>query len=64
MTFKRECLKLKNDNNRGNQVGGGNAPANVYAVGHAGTTAMLLSYSILVPIEVLYPLHLAPKLIS
>ncbi|GJZ77001.1 putative reverse transcriptase domain-containing protein [Tanacetum coccineum] len=35
--FKRECPKLKNNNNRGNQVGGGNAPANVYAVGHAGT---------------------------
>ncbi|GKE78924.1 putative reverse transcriptase domain-containing protein [Tanacetum coccineum] len=34
---KRECLKLKNNNNRGNQVGGGNAPAQVYAVGHAGT---------------------------
>ncbi|GJV15615.1 putative reverse transcriptase domain-containing protein [Tanacetum coccineum] len=36
-TFKRECPKLKNNNNRGNQVGGGNAPAKVYAVGHAGT---------------------------
>ncbi|GKF66887.1 hypothetical protein Tco_0193404, partial [Tanacetum coccineum] len=24
-------------NNRGNQVGGGNAPAKVYVVGHAGT---------------------------
>ncbi|GJT23647.1 putative reverse transcriptase domain-containing protein [Tanacetum coccineum] len=35
--FKRECLKLNNNNNRGNQVGGGNAPAKVYAVGHAGT---------------------------
>ncbi|GJU02922.1 putative reverse transcriptase domain-containing protein [Tanacetum coccineum] len=35
--FKRECPKLKNNNNRGNQVGGGNAPAKVYAVGHAGT---------------------------
>ncbi|GJZ82267.1 putative reverse transcriptase domain-containing protein [Tanacetum coccineum] len=34
--FKRECPKLKN-NNRGNQVGGDNAPAKVYAVGHAGT---------------------------
>ncbi|GJX35168.1 putative reverse transcriptase domain-containing protein [Tanacetum coccineum] len=34
--FKRECPKLKNNNNRGNQVGGGNAPAKVYAVGHAG----------------------------
>ncbi|GJZ35248.1 putative reverse transcriptase domain-containing protein [Tanacetum coccineum] len=35
--FKRECPKLKNKNNRGNEVGGGNAPAKVYAVGHAGT---------------------------
>ncbi|GJS80146.1 putative reverse transcriptase domain-containing protein [Tanacetum coccineum] len=35
--FKRECLKLKNNNNWGNQVGGGKAPAKVYAVGHAGT---------------------------
>ncbi|GKE77018.1 putative reverse transcriptase domain-containing protein, partial [Tanacetum coccineum] len=34
--FKRECPKLKN-NNRGNQVRGGNAPAKVYAVGHART---------------------------
>ncbi|GKF59894.1 putative reverse transcriptase domain-containing protein, partial [Tanacetum coccineum] len=34
--FKRECLKLKN-NNRGNQGGNGNAPAKVYVVGHAGT---------------------------
>ncbi|GJW44818.1 putative reverse transcriptase domain-containing protein [Tanacetum coccineum] len=35
--FKGECPKLKNNNNRGNEVGGGNAPAKVYAVGHAGT---------------------------
>ncbi|GKC35742.1 hypothetical protein Tco_1048126 [Tanacetum coccineum] len=35
--FKRECPKLKNNNNCGNQVGGGNALAKVYAVGHAGT---------------------------
>nr|GEW45267.1 hypothetical protein [Tanacetum cinerariifolium] len=34
--FKRECLKLKN-NNHGNQGGNGNAPAKVYTVGHAGT---------------------------
>ncbi|GJS07284.1 putative reverse transcriptase domain-containing protein [Tanacetum coccineum] len=34
--FKRECPKLKN-NNRGNPVGNGNAPAKVCAVGHAGT---------------------------
>ncbi|GJU82222.1 putative reverse transcriptase domain-containing protein [Tanacetum coccineum] len=37
--FKRECPKLKNNNNHGNQVGGGNAPAKVYAVGHAGTNS-------------------------
>ncbi|GJW92165.1 putative reverse transcriptase domain-containing protein [Tanacetum coccineum] len=37
--FKKDCLKLKNNNNnnRGNQVGNANAPAKVYAVGHAGT---------------------------
>ncbi|GJQ98438.1 putative reverse transcriptase domain-containing protein [Tanacetum coccineum] len=33
--FKRDCPELKN-NNRGNQGGTGNAPAKVYAVGHAG----------------------------
>ncbi|GJX66952.1 putative reverse transcriptase domain-containing protein [Tanacetum coccineum] len=35
--FKRECPKLKNNNNRGNQVRNANAPAKVYAVGHART---------------------------
>ncbi|GKC26815.1 putative reverse transcriptase domain-containing protein [Tanacetum coccineum] len=35
--FKRECLKLKNNNNRGNSAGNVNAQAKVYAVGHAGT---------------------------
>ncbi|GJW83364.1 putative reverse transcriptase domain-containing protein, partial [Tanacetum coccineum] len=35
--FKRECPKLKNNNNYGNQVGDSNAPVRVYAVGHAGT---------------------------
>nr|GEW23653.1 hypothetical protein [Tanacetum cinerariifolium] len=35
--FKRYCPKLKNNNNnRGNQVGTGNAQARVYAVGNAG----------------------------
>ncbi|GKB79843.1 putative reverse transcriptase domain-containing protein [Tanacetum coccineum] len=34
--FKRECLKMKN-NNRGNQGGNGNALAKVYAVGRTGT---------------------------
>ncbi|GJW54797.1 putative reverse transcriptase domain-containing protein [Tanacetum coccineum] len=35
--FKMECPKLKYNNNRCNQVGGGNAPAKVYVVGYAGT---------------------------
>ncbi|GJZ99237.1 putative reverse transcriptase domain-containing protein [Tanacetum coccineum] len=35
--FKRECPKLKNNKNHGNQVGNDRAPANVYVVGHAGT---------------------------
>ncbi|GJX95195.1 putative reverse transcriptase domain-containing protein [Tanacetum coccineum] len=35
--FKRECPKLKNNNNRGNPAGNVNAPAKVYAVGHART---------------------------
>ncbi|GJZ27587.1 putative reverse transcriptase domain-containing protein [Tanacetum coccineum] len=35
--FKRECPNLKNNNNHGNQVGGANAPAKVYTVGHTGT---------------------------
>ncbi|GJS61153.1 putative reverse transcriptase domain-containing protein [Tanacetum coccineum] len=35
--FKRECPKLKNNKNRGNQVGNDRAPARVYALGHAGT---------------------------
>ncbi|GKB58739.1 putative reverse transcriptase domain-containing protein [Tanacetum coccineum] len=33
--FKRECPKLKNNKNRGNQVGNDRAPAKVYVVGHA-----------------------------
>nr|GEY76862.1 putative reverse transcriptase domain-containing protein [Tanacetum cinerariifolium] len=35
--FKRDCPKLKNNNNLGNQGGRNNAPAKVYAVGHTGT---------------------------
>nr|GFC17905.1 hypothetical protein [Tanacetum cinerariifolium] len=35
--FRRECPKLKNNNNHGNQGGRNNALARVYAVGHAGT---------------------------
>nr|GEZ28904.1 reverse transcriptase domain-containing protein [Tanacetum cinerariifolium] len=34
---RKECPKLKNNNNQGNQSGRNNAPARVYAVGHAGT---------------------------
>ncbi|GJU87750.1 putative reverse transcriptase domain-containing protein [Tanacetum coccineum] len=34
--FKRECPKLKNNKNHGNQVGNDRALAKVYAVGHAG----------------------------
>nr|GEV58482.1 reverse transcriptase domain-containing protein [Tanacetum cinerariifolium] len=35
--FRRECPKLKNNNNHGNQRGRNNALARVYAVGHLGT---------------------------
>ncbi|GJZ35686.1 putative reverse transcriptase domain-containing protein [Tanacetum coccineum] len=35
--LKSGKTKAKNNNNRGNQVRGGNAPAQVYAVGHART---------------------------
>ncbi|GJV43031.1 putative reverse transcriptase domain-containing protein [Tanacetum coccineum] len=34
--FKKDCLKLKNNNNRGNQAGNAKAQAKVYAVGNAG----------------------------
>nr|GEV25078.1 putative reverse transcriptase domain-containing protein [Tanacetum cinerariifolium] len=34
--FKRECPKLKNNNNQGNQVGNAKTQAKVYAVGKAG----------------------------
>ncbi|GJQ99964.1 putative reverse transcriptase domain-containing protein [Tanacetum coccineum] len=35
--FKRECPKLKNNKNHGNQVDNDRAPPKVYTVGHAGT---------------------------
>nr|GFB73730.1 reverse transcriptase domain-containing protein [Tanacetum cinerariifolium] len=35
--YKRECPKLKNNNNQGNQGGRNNAPARVYVVGRVGT---------------------------
>ncbi|GJR09207.1 hypothetical protein Tco_0791859 [Tanacetum coccineum] len=34
--FKKDCPKLKNNNNRGNQVGNAKAQAKVYAMGNAG----------------------------
>nr|GFC95065.1 hypothetical protein [Tanacetum cinerariifolium] len=34
--FRRECPKLKNNNNHGNQSGRNNAPTRVYVVGHTG----------------------------
>ncbi|GJV12306.1 hypothetical protein Tco_1353847 [Tanacetum coccineum] len=34
--FKKDCPKLKNNNNRGNRVGNAKAQAKVYAVGNAG----------------------------
>nr|GEX64327.1 putative reverse transcriptase domain-containing protein [Tanacetum cinerariifolium] len=35
--FKRECPKLNNNNNHGNQCGRDNAPVKVYVVGRVGT---------------------------
>ncbi|GJR64114.1 putative reverse transcriptase domain-containing protein [Tanacetum coccineum] len=40
--FKRECPKLKNNKNIGNQVGNDRAPAKVYAVGHAETNPVMM----------------------
>nr|GEV04026.1 putative reverse transcriptase domain-containing protein [Tanacetum cinerariifolium] len=37
--FKKECPKLKNNNNRGNQVGNAKAQEKVYAVGKAGANS-------------------------
>ncbi|GJR09478.1 putative reverse transcriptase domain-containing protein [Tanacetum coccineum] len=34
--FKKDCTKLKNNNNRGNRVGNGKAQAKVYALSNAG----------------------------
>ncbi|GJX16494.1 putative reverse transcriptase domain-containing protein [Tanacetum coccineum] len=34
--FKRDCQKLKNNNNRGNRVGNAKAQAKVYVIGNAG----------------------------
>ncbi|GJU80432.1 putative reverse transcriptase domain-containing protein [Tanacetum coccineum] len=35
--FKRDCPKLKNNNNRGNRVGNAKDQEKVYAMGNAGT---------------------------
>ncbi|GJS91805.1 putative reverse transcriptase domain-containing protein [Tanacetum coccineum] len=37
--FKKNCPKLKNNNNRGNRVGNAKAQAKVYAVGNAGANS-------------------------
>nr|GEW78296.1 putative reverse transcriptase domain-containing protein [Tanacetum cinerariifolium] len=66
--FKRECLKLKN-NNHGYQGGNGNAPAKVYVVGNAGLTQTQISlrvefYIVLIPGAALVaraPYRLAPS---
>nr|GFB35052.1 hypothetical protein [Tanacetum cinerariifolium] len=41
--FNRECPKLKNNSNHGNQGGRNNASARVYAVGRAGTDRSFVS---------------------
>ncbi|GJR75429.1 putative reverse transcriptase domain-containing protein [Tanacetum coccineum] len=49
--FKRESPKLKNNNSRGNPAGNVNAPAKVYAVGHAGTNPDSNVMTNLMPVE-------------
>nr|GEZ55043.1 putative reverse transcriptase domain-containing protein [Tanacetum cinerariifolium] len=49
--FRRECPKLKNNNNHGNQGGRNNAPARVYTVGRAGTDLDANVVTDLMPIE-------------
>nr|GEX23324.1 reverse transcriptase domain-containing protein [Tanacetum cinerariifolium] len=44
--FRRECPKLKNNNNHGNQGGRNNALARVYATGRAGTDPDVNHYGI------------------
>nr|GEZ33783.1 putative reverse transcriptase domain-containing protein [Tanacetum cinerariifolium] len=48
---KRECPKLKNNNNHGNQGGRNNAPARVYAVDHAGIDPDANVVTDLMPVE-------------
>nr|GEU37892.1 reverse transcriptase domain-containing protein [Tanacetum cinerariifolium] len=49
--FKKECPKLKNNNNRGNQVGNAKAQARVYAVGKAGANPENNVVTDLIPVE-------------
>nr|GFB80489.1 reverse transcriptase domain-containing protein [Tanacetum cinerariifolium] len=49
--FRRECPKLKNNNNHGNRGGRNNAPARVYAVGRAGTDRDANVVTDLMPVE-------------
>nr|GEZ85477.1 putative reverse transcriptase domain-containing protein [Tanacetum cinerariifolium] len=49
--FKRECPKLKNNNNHGNQGGRNNAPDRVYAVGRTGTDPDANVVMDLMPVE-------------
>nr|GEY42105.1 hypothetical protein [Tanacetum cinerariifolium] len=49
--FKKECTKLKNNNNRGNQVRNANAQVKVYAVGKAGANPDNNVITDLIPIE-------------
>ncbi|GJY24890.1 hypothetical protein Tco_0399616 [Tanacetum coccineum] len=39
LAFKKDCPKLKNNNNQGNQVGNAKIQAKVYAVGNAGVNS-------------------------
>nr|GFB57443.1 reverse transcriptase domain-containing protein [Tanacetum cinerariifolium] len=47
----RECPKLKNNNNQGNQGGRNNAPARVYVVGRAGADPDANIVTDLMPVE-------------
>nr|GFC40142.1 hypothetical protein [Tanacetum cinerariifolium] len=49
--YKRDCPKLKNNNNQGNQGGWNNTPARVYAVGRAGADQDANVVTDLMPVE-------------
>ncbi|GJU03094.1 putative reverse transcriptase domain-containing protein [Tanacetum coccineum] len=50
--FKKDCPKLKNNNNRGNRVGYAKAQAKVYAVGNAGANPDNNVVTDLIPVEI------------